>query len=135
MKECLVKSGRRSGLFLFVAVLFLTATVAGAQQTLGGLNGTVTDSTGAVIGGANVSLTGDANGISLTTTSQKSGFYQFRNLPVGAYTLQFTHDGFDAIRVPSIPVQENRTGTINAILKAGSTTTTVEVRETPLLNE
>jgi hypothetical protein len=88
-----------------------------AQQTLGGLAGTVTDASSAVLVGAKVQLTGDSNGIALTTTSQHSGVYQFQNLPVGTYTLVFTQAGFDAERVSAVSVQENRTGTINASLK------------------
>jgi hypothetical protein len=106
-----------------------------AQQTLGGLTGTVTDSSGAILVGAKVQLTGDNNGIVLATTSQHNGTYQFQNLPVGTYTLVFTHDGFDAERVPAVLVQEQRTGTINSKLKIGSATTTIVVNETPLLNK
>jgi hypothetical protein len=120
---------------LFSLLLLASSTFALAQQTLGGLTGTVSDSTGAVLVGAKVHLTGDNNGIALTTTSQHNGVYQFQNLPVGTYTLVFTQTGFDAERVPAVPVQENRTGTINASLKVGAATTTIEVHEAPLLNE
>jgi len=135
LKAYLVGIGRKSVLLLLAVTLSGANLVAAAQQTLGGLSGTVTDATGAVIGDAKVSLTGDANGISLSAKSQRNGVYQFSNLPVGVYTLLFTRDGFDAVRIPAIPVQENRTGTINASLKAGSTTTTIVVNETPLLDE
>ena len=120
---------------LFSLLLLASSPFALAQQTLGGLTGTVTDSSGAVLAGAKVQLTGDSNGIELKTTSQHNGVYQFQNLPVGTYTLLFTQSGFDAERVPAVPVQENRTGTINASLKVGVATTTIEVHEAPLLDE
>jgi hypothetical protein len=82
-----------------------------------------------------VQLSGDVNGVKLTAKSQKNGVYQFQNLPVGTYTLTFTGAGFETSKVPSIPVQENRTGTINIALKTGSASDTVEVLEQPLLNE
>jgi hypothetical protein len=127
---------RRGALRLIALALFLISLpVAFAQQTLGGLTGTVTDSSGAVVPGATIQLTGDENGVSLTTTSKANGTYQFQNLPVGNYTLTFTHDGFDTEKVPAISVKESRTGTINAALKAGSTATTVNVNEQPLMNE
>jgi hypothetical protein len=121
-------------LSLLVILLAASACVL-AQQTLGGLTGTVTDASGAVVFGAKVQLTGDDNGVKLATTSRRNGVYQFQNLPVGTYTLVFTQAGFDAERVPAVPVQENRTGTINASLKVGSATTTIEVHEAPLLDQ
>ena len=51
-----------------------------AQQTLGALNGTVTDSTGAVVSGATVQITGVGTGIQRSVTSSGSGAYQFLNL-------------------------------------------------------
>ena len=126
----------RGALRLILFVLLLISSTCGfAQQTLGGLTGTVVDASGAVLVGAKVQLTGDGNGISLTTTTQRNGVYQFQNLPVGKYTLVFTEQGFDAERVPNVPVQENRTATINGKLKVGSASTTIVVNETPLLNE
>ncbi len=115
-------------------VIALTAA-SHAQQTLGNLNGTVMDTTGAAIAGAQVQLNGDVNGVKLTTTSKKDGTYQFENLPVGSYTLLFMQQGFESERVPAIPIEENRTGTINSRLRAGSTSTTVDVIEQPLLNQ
>jgi hypothetical protein len=111
------------------------ATLSFAQQTLGGITGTVKDSSGAVVAGATIKIAGDSNGVSLTTTSGKNGTYQFQNLPVGAYTITFTQQGFEVERVPGVPVQESRTGTINASLKTGSTSETVNVTETPLMNQ
>ena len=116
------------------AAALFTVSCAFAQQTLGGLTGTVTDTTGALAVGAQVQLTGEVNGVTQTATVTKSGTYQFLNLPVGAYTLVFTQEGFNAERIAHIPVQENRTGTINASLKAGSVSTTVDVTERPLLD-
>ena len=85
--------------------------------------------------GAKVTLTGDQNGIKQTTTSKRGGTYQFQNLPVGTYTLTFEETGFQIEKVPSVLIQEGRTGTINASLKTGSNETTIEVKEQPLLNQ
>ena len=66
---------------LLLSVVLLASTMCAiAQQTLGSLTGTVTDSSGA----AKVQLTGDDNGILLSTASQRIGVYQFQNLPVRA---------------------------------------------------
>ena len=64
---------------ILLVVLLISSTCAFAQQTLGGLTGTIVDGSGAVLVGAKVQLTGDGNGISLTTTTQRNGVYQFQN--------------------------------------------------------
>lgn len=119
-----------------IPVFLAAATVAShAQQTLGSLNGTVTDSTGAVVNSAQVELSGNGNGVKLTTTSKSNGTYQFQNLPVGDYSLRITHVGFDAIRIPTFQIQEGRTATLPAVLKIGNVATSIEVNMTPLLNQ
>ena len=59
-----------------------------AQQTLGSLNGTVVDSSGAAVPGATVTVTDAAINYSTTTTTQGTGFFQIFNLPIGTYTCQ-----------------------------------------------
>ena len=120
-------------LFSLLFVLLLTIRLR-AQQTLGGLLGTVTDPSGATVSGAEVVLTGETTGLSLKMVSRSDGSYAFINIPIGSYTLTFSRDGFETSKVPNIPVQENRTGTINVALRVGSTNTTVEVAEHPMLN-
>jgi Carboxypeptidase regulatory-like domain/TonB dependent receptor len=122
-----------SFLLLVIILLFQIAPLH-AQQTLGGVVGTVTDPSGAAVSGTLVVLTGDTTGLTLKATSKKDGSYAFINIPIGSYTLTFSHEGFEISKVPSIPVQENRTGAINIVLKVGSINTTVEVVEQPLLN-
>jgi hypothetical protein len=105
-----------------------------AQQTLGSLNGTVVDSTGAAVPGATVTVTNPAINYSTTTTTQGTGFYQVFNLPIGTYTVKVSHEGFDTTSLKGIPVQEARATTANATLKIGQVSTSVEVTSTPLLN-
>jgi hypothetical protein len=119
---------------LLFALLLSPITPLHAQQTLGGVLGVITDPSGAAVPGAQVILTGDTTGLNLKAVSKGDGSYAFINIPIGSYTLTFSRDGFESSKVPSIPVQENRTGTINITLKIGSTNTIVEVREQPLLN-
>jgi hypothetical protein len=115
-------------------LLLIPITQLHAQQTLGGIVGSVTDPSGATVSGTQVVLTGDETGLTLKTTSKNDGTYTFINIPIGSYTLTFSREGFETSKVPGIPVQENRTGTINITLKIGSANTTVEVVEQPLLN-
>jgi len=107
---------------------------ASAQQTLGGITGTVTDTSGAVISGATITLIGDDTKLSRTQTSSTTGSYSFVNLPIGKYTLSFTQQGFQSQNVPAILVQADRTATVNAELKIGNVSESITVEETPLLN-
>jgi Carboxypeptidase regulatory-like domain len=132
MKLCFVRS-----VFLlcsFLAVASLSAPNADAQQTLGGITGTVTDTSGAVVVGATVSLVGDQTKLTRTQTTNSTGSYLFVNLPIGSYTLTFTQQGFETQNVPSILVQANRTATVNAELKVGNVNESITVEETPLIN-
>ena len=130
---------KRTGIsFFFLAsllcILLISATPASAQQTLGGITGTVTDASGAVLAGATITLVGDQTQYTRTQTTTDTGSYLFSNLPIGSYTLTFSHDAFETQKVPSITVQADRTLTVNAALKVGSVSTTVTVEETPLVN-
>src|SRR6266849_7960766 len=135
------KSQSKTNTRLFV--LFLTLSVgtrlalapyAQAQQTLGGVVGTVMESTGSVLPGTAVTIVGDETKLTRTQTSSGNGSYDFVNLPIGSYTLTFTHDGFQTQRVPSILVQANRTATVNPTMQVGQVATTITVEETPLIN-
>lgn len=113
---------------------FLFACPALAQQTLGSLNGTVVDSTGAAVAGATVTVTEPAIDLTRTTTTQSSGFYQIFNLPVGTYVVKVSQQGFETTQVSGIAVQESHATTVNATLTVGRATESVEVTANPLLN-
>src|SRR6202045_4822634 len=121
-------------LALTLGILLVFAPVAQAQQTLGSITGTVMESTGSVLPGTLVTIVGDETTLTRTQTSSGNGSYDFVNLPIGAYTLTFTHDGFQTQRVPSILVQANRTATVNTTMQVGQVATTITVEETPLVN-
>ncbi len=105
-----------------------------AQQTLGSLNGTVVDTTGASVPGAMITVTNVATGYSATTLTQGTGFYQVFNLPVGTYMVKVNHEGFETIQLKGIQVQEARAITIPVTLKVGQVSVSVEVTAIPLLN-
>lgn len=119
---------------VFLAIAFLVAPSTYAQTTLGGITGTVTDSSGAVVSGATVALLGDETKLSRTQTTSSTGSYSFVNLPIGNYTLTFTQQGFETQNIPAIAVQANRTATVNAELKIGNVSESITVEETPLIN-
>src|SRR6202789_1550190 len=128
----------RSRLPRFVAIFMLLCpllvSAAFAQQTLGGLTGVVTDTQGGILPGVTVTLIGDQTGLTRTQVSGSNGFYDLANLPIGTYTVSFTRDGFETQRMTAIPIQSDRTATLNVQLKVGAVNTVVSVEAVPLMN-
>src|SRR5713101_1275900 len=120
--------------FLCSCILFVLVSPTLAQQTLGGITGTVTDASGGILPNTTVSTVSDQTKLSRTQTTNTGGMYDFVNLPIGSYTLTFSHDGFESQKIPSIVVQADRTATVNATLKVGQVGTTVTVEASPLMN-
>ena len=125
--------------FLFASCLICCFTLLLApglfpQQTLGGITGTVTDTSGGAIIDSQVTLVADATKLTRTQKTNSVGSYEFVNLPIGTYSLTFTHEGFETLKIPSVPVQADRTATVNATLKVGLVGTTVTVEAAPLMN-
>jgi hypothetical protein len=116
------------------AVVALCCSAVLAQQTLGGITGEVSDSSGGVIPGATVAVVDEQTSLKRTVKTNASGEYSLVDLPIGNYTLTYTAEGFDVQKTQHITVQADRTATVNASLKIGQTTTTVEVEASPLMN-
>jgi len=129
---------KRSQMCLFTILcqigLFLLAFPGFGQQTLGGLTGVVTDASGGILPGTIVTIVGDQTGLTRTQTARGNGFYEFANLPIGTYSLSFTRDGFKTEKMLSIPIQGDRTATVNARLTVGAVNTVVSVDAVPLMN-
>jgi hypothetical protein len=98
-----------------------------AQETTGGVQGTARDSSGAVVPGATVDISGPALIGSKELITDKAGFFRFVNLPPGSYSLVVKASGFDAVKLPSVTVEVGRYPSIDISLKVGSAATTVEV--------
>jgi hypothetical protein len=125
----------QKNLLLLVLTCFcLCAVSTQAQQTLGSLNGTVLDPSGAAVSGATVTATDTDINVTRTAKTQSSGFFQIFNLPVGTYTVKAEHDGFDVTEEPGITVQEASARTVNISLKLGQRSESIEVTANPMLN-
>jgi hypothetical protein len=118
----------------FVFWAFLPASVL-AQQTLGWIDGTVTDSSGGVLQNVTVKARSTATNLEVTAQTKNDGSFHIPDLPIGTYEVTFTRDGFKAANYPEILVQGNRTATVNAQLVPGAVTASVTVNATPLLNQ
>jgi hypothetical protein len=121
------------GIF-FVAVLLGFSLCALAQQTLGGITGTVADKSGSVLPETTVTIVADATKLTRTQKTNGDGAYDFVNLPIGTYTVTVEHEGFQTEKLPSILVQADRTATLNISMKVGQVGTTVEVQAAPAMN-
>jgi len=121
-------------LLMALAVVASCCVPMFAQQTLGGLTGVVTDTSGALIPNVTVTVVDENTSLTRTTKTNGSGEYLLVNLPIGSYTLTYTAEGFEVQKSEHITVQANRTGTVNVSLKVGKTTDTVEVEAAPLMN-
>jgi hypothetical protein len=133
----MTKTSARFSFFVVVfcccAALFFPLS-AFPQQTLGGITGVVTDASGGAIADTEVTVVSEATTLTRTQKTSSTGSYDFVNLPIGPYTLTFSHNGFETQKVPSIVVQADRTATVNTVLKVGQVGTTVTVEASPLMN-
>ena len=134
MYSCRCISAFLLRLLAVVVVAAFSAPLSQAQQTFGGITGTVSDTSGGLIAGVTIKFVEEHTGLSRETKTGAAGEYLFPDLPIGEYSLTYTNQGFESQKLPHIGVQGQRTVTLNVQLKPGSTSTTIEVQETPLLN-
>ena len=93
---------------MLVLVLVAIAVPAVGQVTTASIRGTVTDTTGAIVPGATVTVKADQTGFTRETATNASGFYSFAELPLGTYTIEVTLTGFKSASRTGIvrPAQE-----------------------------
>jgi hypothetical protein len=119
-------------LFCFAAML-LSSPLA-AQSTFGSISGTVTDTSGAAVADAQVTLISVATSAKQTFTTGPDGLYSFVNLNPGEYTLETEKTGFKHFKRESVVVQVQQAVRIDVPMELGAVSQTIEVTaETPLL--
>src|SRR5215467_6470384 len=96
-----------------------------AQETTGGLQGTVKDPSGAVVPKAHVVVTGTTLVGSKEENTDNSGYYRFANLPPGDYTITVTAKGFTAAKREGVTLEVGHLPSINFTLTLGVETTIV----------
>jgi len=106
--------------------LILLASSLLAQGTVT-VFGTVTDSTGAVVPQADVSLLLPATGLTRKATTDSSGAYTFVGLPNGDFSLRISAQGFKTYAEKNIPVQVGENRRVDARLELGSVNETIDV--------
>jgi hypothetical protein len=126
------QSGVRFSLIALVTVLLCT-TVLLAQTTIstGSIVGTVTDSSGAVVNGAKVTITNTAIGQSIELTTNPSGAYNSGALAPGQYKVQVGAQGFSTV-VQIVTVLVGNTATVSPKLQVGQQSQMIEVQASAL---
>ncbi len=119
----------RKILFSAVLLTFLFA-VAGFAQTTASIQGTVTDSTGAAIKGARVTVKSVSQGIERTTETSDTGSYQVPALPPGAYTVEIQGGGFQTQQATNVVVAVSQNAVQNFGLRPATASEVVSVEAT-----
>ncbi len=120
---------RQFAKFLLPALLFCLAVSVSAQNT-SSVTGSVRDATGAVVPGAEVTLTNTATNVSLKATTNTGGDYLIAGLPAGTYDLTITNQGFKKFSVSRVILAVNQKARIDASLEVGELTSEVSVAGT-----
>ncbi len=107
-------------------LLLLPASGFG-QRTTASIRGTVTDSSGAVVPGATVTVTGTDTGLTQNTVTNTDGVYSFAELPVGTYSVEVALTGFKSAVREGIGLNVADVRTIDVQLEAGAMSETVTV--------
>jgi hypothetical protein len=111
---------------LLSGILLLSGT-GYAQLSTASLNGTVRDSSGAVVPSAKVALTNVATAVENTTTTNGVGAYLFADITPGRYTVKASAPGFAEQRVSEFTLAVGQVATIDFALTVGSQSTVVTV--------
>jgi len=118
---------RVCGWLLAVTALLITSAALFAQETTGGLAGTVRDSTGAVVGGAHVEVKGSSLAGAKAMDTDSAGNYRFSNLPPGVYGINISATGFKTTKRDGLTVEVGHLPTVDITLEVGTTAEVVEV--------
>ena len=114
-------------------LLCVAGTGRAQNSNSGDIRGTVTDSTGALVPGVDVTVTNTDTGVVNHYVTNSDGLYDTNSILPGNYTLEFSKQGFEKLKRESVPLQVGIV-TVDATLKVGSATQEVEVNsQAPLL--
>jgi len=114
-------------LFVLVCGAVLSVVPLRAQVDTGSITGTVTDTSGAVVNNAKVTLTNEGTGASLTVNTSNDGGYTFSPVKIGSYKIDASAQGFKTVTQAKVVVNVSASVLVNLKLPPGSVTETVEV--------
>ena len=122
-----------TSLLIFLFACFTGALTGVAQSVYGSIQGTVTDSSGAAIAGAEVAAREVTTGIAQTVKTNQDGLYVLSNLRPGTYDIVAHQSGFTDVKHVGVAVHVGDAISLNIPLPVGSTSTSVEVSTAPPL--
>jgi hypothetical protein len=113
---------------LVMSLIVLLFPITGSAQSTSSVTGVVTDTTGAIVAGATVTLTDTKTSKELTTTTDDQGVYRFTQVQPGqGYKLTFSSSGFQTYIINEVALGVGTTETHNAQLPVGTVSGSVEV--------
>ena len=115
---------------LALAVLVLSASLLRAQVDTGSITGVITDPSGAIVGGAKVTLTNEGTGTTLSTTTGSNGVFDFSPVRIGNYKLEVVSTGFKTAIRTHVVVEVSARVAQDFTLQTGAVNETVEVTTT-----
>ena len=121
------KTTKRILYLTFGFMLAFGLAISAHAQFRAAVQGSVTDPNGAVVSGANVTLTSNETGRSQQTTTSGNGFYRFSGLAPGLYTLTVEQQNFQQQKLENINVAAENTQGLDVVLTAGGINETVTV--------
>jgi hypothetical protein len=124
----------RSCRFILAVELLTAWGAVSSAQTTAGLNGSITDATGAVVPSARVTVTNAETGLQREAASDAAGLYDVRLLQPGTYDIAVQKQGFRQLTREGVRLEVNQVARIDFALQVGAVTETVEVKgAAPLL--
>src|ERR1051326_1754715 len=117
------------GRVLCALVVFALSNIAEAQTVQGVVTGTVVDSSGANVPGAEITLTNEGTGVQQKETTKNDGAYRFSLVPPGVYTLAGKAQGFTERDVKGIIVEASKVVPVNVTVSVATAQATIEVTE------
>ena len=119
---------------LAVAISLSIPTLVSAQGTSGRILGRVSDPSGAVLAGAKVTLVNEATNVSRDANTSENGDYDFVEVPVGSYRVEFDLNGFKKNVRRNVVLDINQVITLNMTMQLGGAQEIVDVTsEAPLV--
>ena len=110
-----------------LSLLFAAGPFLHGQASSGAISGTVTDSTGAVVADAKVTITNQSTAVPNVKTTDSSGFYSIEGLANGLYTVDVAKAGFKESITSGIQLDPGQRRASNVVLQVGSATAQVTV--------
>jgi hypothetical protein len=125
----------RSALVVLIVLLLILGLRAGAQESRATLQGRVSDSTGAVVPGAAVTVTSTDTQVKQQTTTNASGNWTVRFLNPGNYSVTVASEGFQTMERTGIRLQTADSKQLDVVLELGAVNQTMVVSaEAPLID-